>query len=155
MNQKSSVDLILLAGGVGKRMETPGEQPKQFARLGAQPLFLKTLEPFLSLPQLKNLVIAFPQKWIDQAKELADQFAISDLETAISRPEVKQQLLENTQEAIERQVFGVPTWHTDGHNFWGLDAFDMFLDYLQQPKMFQQHEMRQLLDLPSGASRKG
>lgn len=76
INPESDFDLILLAGGVGRRMKTPGEQPKQFALLGSKPLFLKTLETFLGLAHLNHLVVAFPEEWIDYAKDLSDQHGL-------------------------------------------------------------------------------
>ena len=42
-------------------------------------------------------------------------------------PEVESILEANTREAIERGVFGVPTWSLDGELFWGQDRLN-FLD---------------------------
>ena len=44
---------------------------------------------------------------------------------------VKAQLKRNTDEAIARGVFGVPTFEVDGRLFWGLDALPMLRAYLQ------------------------
>jgi predicted DsbA family dithiol-disulfide isomerase len=48
----------------------------------------------------------------------------------LSDPSVKQALRDNTEEAIARGVFGVPTLIVDEEIFWGHDAADQFLDYL-------------------------
>ena len=45
--------------------------------------------------------------------------------------EVKVQLRANTEDAIARGVFGVPTFEVDGRLFWGLDALPMLSAYLQ------------------------
>ncbi len=49
----------------------------------------------------------------------------------ISRPEVKAELRANGEAAIAAGVFGVPTFVADGHLFWGVDAVDMLIDYLE------------------------
>jgi 2-hydroxychromene-2-carboxylate isomerase len=43
---------------------------------------------------------------------------------------VKAELKANTDEAIARGVFGVPTFLVDGKLFWGFDALPMLRDYL-------------------------
>ena len=42
-------------------------------------------------------------------------------------PEVESVFEENTREAIDKGVFGVPTWSLDGELFWGQDRLE-FLD---------------------------
>lgn len=44
---------------------------------------------------------------------------------SVDAPEVKIQLKANTEEAIARGVFGVPTFCVDDKVFWGLDALPM------------------------------
>ena len=44
--------------------------------------------------------------------------------------EVKAQLKKNTDEAIARGVFGVPTFEVDGRQFWGFDGLRMLRAYL-------------------------
>ena len=49
---------------------------------------------------------------------------------ASNSDEVKALLKANTDEAIERGVFGVPTFEVDGKLFWGVDALPMLRAYL-------------------------
>jgi 2-hydroxychromene-2-carboxylate isomerase len=51
--------------------------------------------------------------------------------------EVKARLKANTAEAIERGVFGVPTFEVDGKLFWGLDALPMLRAYLAGDAWFE------------------
>ena len=51
--------------------------------------------------------------------------------------EVKAQLRANTDEAIARGVFGVPTFLVDDQVFWGLDALPMLRAYLDVDPWFQ------------------
>lgn len=51
---------------------------------------------------------------------------------------VKQQLKDNTQEALAKGVFGVPTMCVDEHVFWGFDALPMLQAYLAGDAWFGQ-----------------
>jgi 2-hydroxychromene-2-carboxylate isomerase len=55
----------------------------------------------------------------------------------IANPEVKQQLAENTQEAISRGVFGVPTLFIRDKLFWGNDTVEWVSHFLDEPDMFE------------------
>jgi len=64
---------------------------------------------------------------------LTQQLAPQRLVDAI---EVKAQLKANTEEAIARGVFGVPTFCVDDKVFWGLDALSMMRAYLEGDSWF-------------------
>ena len=51
--------------------------------------------------------------------------------------EVKAQLKANTEEAIARGVFGVPTFEVDGKLFWGVDSLPMLRAYLMGDAWFE------------------
>ena len=51
--------------------------------------------------------------------------------------EVKNQLKNNTEQAITKGVFGVPTFLVGDKLFWGLDALPMLRDYLMQDDFFE------------------
>jgi 2-hydroxychromene-2-carboxylate isomerase len=46
---------------------------------------------------------------------------------------VKQEFLRNTEEAIERSMFGAPTYFVDGDMFYGQDRLELVERALQQP----------------------
>lgn len=50
---------------------------------------------------------------------------------------VKSQLRANTDDAITKGVFGVPTFEVDGKLFWGLDALPMLKAYLDGDAWFE------------------
>ena len=90
-----------------------------------------------------------------------------DLDAAnalIAAQRVKDALAANGRQAIDRGVYGVPTFDAlrerpdasgvTGELFWGLDATDMLLDYLEHPSAFDEPEMRRIANLPVGAARK-
>lgn len=55
---------------------------------------------------------------------------------SVDAAEVKEQLKANTEEAIARGVFGVPTFCVDDKVFWGLDALPMMRAYLEGDAWF-------------------
>jgi 2-hydroxychromene-2-carboxylate isomerase len=77
----------------------------------------------------------FRHVW-EGGQEAADAQRLQTLteELAPHRPvnsdAVKAELKGNTEEAIARGVFGVPTFLVDGKLFWGFDALPMMRDYL-------------------------
>jgi len=87
-------------------------------------------------------------------RALAATLGVDDLEARINDPAVKQKLRDNTDEAISRGVYGVPTFAMDNELFWGEDVTDMMLDYLRDPEVFQRGEWERLRDLPTAARRK-
>lgn len=84
---------------------------------------------------------------------LTQALNVPDADQLIQSAAVKQQLHDNTQEAISKGVFGVPTLRIDDELFWGVDFFDFFLDYLRNPDLFKEGEMRRVSDLPVGSAR--
>ncbi|MBT5457242.1 MAG: 2-hydroxychromene-2-carboxylate isomerase [Rhodospirillaceae bacterium] len=85
---------------------------------------------------------------------LASSLGIDDAATRINDQKVKDQLRANTDEAIARGVFGVPTFVINDEIFWGDDITDMLLDYLDNPDLFATGELGRLGDLPVGVERK-
>jgi 2-hydroxychromene-2-carboxylate isomerase len=87
-------------------------------------------------------------------EDLARQLGVADPESALAAQSVKDRLRANTDWAIARGVFGVPTFVVGEELFWGHDAFGMVLDYLRDPALFQTPEMLQIERMPAAASRK-
>jgi len=50
--------------------------------------------------------------------------------------EVKQALRDNTDLAISKGIFGVPTFEVDGRMFWGVDSIEMLVAYLRGDPWF-------------------
>jgi len=128
--------------------------------------------PFNPLPALrlllaagatgKHVEIAFDMIWKegrdlqsrDSLAYLGYRFGIDDIEAVLADVRIKEQLRENTDDAIGNGIFGVPTFLVDGTPFWGQDSLEMMLDYLRNPAIFQTSEMRRVENLPLGASRR-
>ena len=90
----------------------------------------------------------------DEWQGLTERLAIADADEAIARPEVKEALKKSTEEAAKRGVFGVPTFAIGGELFWGLDATDLVLDFLNDPGLLETGEYARIANLPIAQARK-
>ncbi len=72
----------------------------------------------------------------------------------IEKPENKNRLRMNTEDAAQRGVFGVPTFELDGELFWGADSIEFLKDFLKNPSVIKNREVQRLDSLPTGASRR-
>ena len=86
--------------------------------------------------------------------ELGGRLGIEEAAALASAPASKDLLRANTEEALARGVWGVPTLLIDGELFWGADSLPMAFDFLKNPGLFETPEMRRIATLPVGASRK-
>lgn len=155
----------------GKREHTYRQVAWMAHREGIALAFPPT-HPFNPLPLLRLFVAAgggrdalqriFRFVWQDgrlpddtQAfARLAGSLGIEDVGTALARPQVKDALRASTDEAIARGVFGVPTLDVDGERFWGFDATDMAVAWLQGDAFMRGDAMRRASAVPHGVRRR-
>lgn len=141
------------------------------ARAAGQPLRFPPQHPFNPLAALRLCLAAgntpeaidaiFDWIWaqgqagdtVESLKAVADKLGIADPAVALADPLVKQQLRANTEAAMAEGVYGVPTLSIDGQLFWGDDAHDFAMAYLQDPALWQDSEMVRLGQLPVGVAR--
>lgn len=90
----------------------------------------------------------------DHWRELLAELEAPDADALIAAPEIKEKLRHNTSEAIDAGVFGVPGFVVDGEVFWGYDAMDFLLAYLDNPKLLDTAGMRAADAMPVGAQRR-
>ncbi|MDH3669626.1 MAG: 2-hydroxychromene-2-carboxylate isomerase [Gammaproteobacteria bacterium] len=90
------------------------------------------------------------QGWHDLTRTLG----LSDADARVSTLRVKQELRRNGDKALARGVFGVPSFIADDELFWGIDALDFLVDYLNDPSVLDNDEMRRISDLPIGRERR-
>jgi 2-hydroxychromene-2-carboxylate isomerase len=65
-------------------------------------------------------------------------------------PEVKAELIANTNQAKADGAFGVPALILNQHCFWGVDTIDWTLDYLARPGMFEETPYSYAANVPNG-----
>lgn len=85
--------------------------------------------------------------------ELTHDLGLTDADARIAEPEVKATLRRNTDEAIARGVFGVPTISLRDELFWGVDATRMAADYAAAGCRWSDSEYARAAALPIGAAR--
>lgn len=67
--------VILLAGGVGKRMHT--QIPKQFIEVDGKPIIVYTLENFQRNPQVDGIVAVCVKDWSDRLREIVENYHLT------------------------------------------------------------------------------
>jgi 2-hydroxychromene-2-carboxylate isomerase len=72
---------------------------------------------------------------------------------SVDAPDVKAALKANTEEAIARSVFGVPTIYVDDKVFWGLDALPMMRAYLDGNSWFDEGAWEAAASIQQGVKR--
>ena len=72
----------------------------------------------------------------------------------LENPDIKKILRKNTQEAVTRGVFGVPTFEVNGELFWGADSMEFLRAFLADPAILKNAEMKRLDGLPVAAARR-
>lgn len=89
-------------------------------------------------------------------KKIADNIDLNgnDLINQIILPEIKERLKKNTEEAVVRGVFGVPTFWVDDELFWGHDRMDHLELYLQGKLNIDKGCFTALNNVPRAADRK-
>ena len=69
-------------------------------------------------------------------------------------PAVKEMLFRETQNAIDHQVFGVPTCIVADELFWGYDQLDHLEQYLDNHDSLDKENVQEMLNRPRGIDRK-
>ena len=67
--------VILLAGGVGKRMGA--DIPKQFIKVKGKPIIVYSIENFQRNEQIEKIVVVCVKDWIDYVKELVKEYGLT------------------------------------------------------------------------------
>ena len=142
----------------------------QAQRLGVA-LKFPAVHPFNPLPLLRLAIAAdchpdavrriFRFVWRDgrlgdlpiEWAELMSELDVPDAQARIDSAEVKDALRRNTDEALSRGVFGVPTLAIGDELFWGADATAMAADYVAAGCRYANPEMERVATLPVGAQR--
>lgn len=131
------------------------------------PLRFPAAHPFNPLHHLRLAIacgskpeaieVIFDEVWTTGADASdAARFAALSKKLGIAEidQEAKDQLRKNTEEAVQRGVFGVPTFEVDGELFWGADSMEFLRAFLADPATLRNAEMLRLDGLPVAAARR-
>jgi len=141
------------------------------ARQLGLPMRMPPAHPFNPLPALRLIIAAGSDRRaagivldavFREGRDMADpaviaalarELGVADVQAALGDTTLKQRLRDNTAWASAQGVFGVPTLVIRNELFWGHDAFDMALEYLQHPDAFRDPDMQAVDTLPIGVTR--
>ena len=70
--------VILLAGGVGKRMGA--DVPKQFIEVNGKPIIVHTIEKFQQRSDIEKILIVCIKDWIDYVKGLIEKYSLTKVQ---------------------------------------------------------------------------
>lgn len=131
------------------------------------PFRFPALHPFNPLPHLRLALAAgctpdavrkiFDFVWTT-GEDASDPARFAALCTQLGtdpsqHPEVKDLLRKNTDEAMARGVFGVPSFVINQQVFWGADSIEFAKAFLADPRVLDHSEMRRVDNLPAAATR--
>lgn len=68
---------VILAGGIGSRMQVADGTPKQFLAVAEKPILIQTIEKFQKSKKVDKIVVSCVKERIAEAKELMQEFGMS------------------------------------------------------------------------------
>lgn len=81
MYNGKKIAVIIAAAGMGRRLGGP--VPKQFLKLGGQPVIVKTLATFESMPEIDYIIIVTGEDYVEHCRELARKYGIRKAEAVV------------------------------------------------------------------------
>lgn len=152
-------DVMRLADAQGLAFRGPPGHP--FNPL----LALRMLTSVSSASSRKRFAYALAQASWEKGLDISDAAVLRQvakecdlngeaLQVAAATPEVKQQLIAATDEAIKRGVFGVPTFAYQNELFWGTDRIDALLRRIGGHRI-DEARLKEFLARPALAQRSG
>lgn len=86
-------DVILLAGGLGKRMGA--EIPKQFIKVKDKPIIVYTIERFQKNANIDEIVVVCVKDWADYVRELVKEYSLTKVKWIIEGGETGHDSIRN------------------------------------------------------------
>ena len=132
------------------------------------PLDLPAAHPFNPIALLRLAVARGSSRYVCETifrhvwrggADAADVPRLEALQALLQPPrdlgadDVKAELKANTDQAVARGLFGVPTCEVDGKLFWGFDALQPLRAYLEGDAWFGEGHWERAAALPTGVTR--
>jgi 2-C-methyl-D-erythritol 4-phosphate cytidylyltransferase len=92
---------LILAGGLGHRMGTSIEIPKQFYKLTDKPLLIHTLEIFENHPQIEAICVVLLEGWEPYLRDCLDNFGIQKVRWIVAGGSMRQESVFNGLAALK------------------------------------------------------
>lgn len=94
--------VLIPAAGSGKRIG--GETPKQFLQLHDKPILARTLEKFQASPAIQEIIVAAPDEFHGNVREIAERYAITKLAKIVAGGEQRQHSVWNALKAANKDA---------------------------------------------------
>ena len=75
------INVVILAGGIGTRMGNT-DLPKQFMMLGSKPIIIHTIEQFMFVQKIKQIIVCCPKNWVSHMNDILKKY-LPDLENIV------------------------------------------------------------------------
>ncbi|NLD20609.1 MAG: 2-C-methyl-D-erythritol 2,4-cyclodiphosphate synthase [Clostridiales bacterium] len=105
MYQNKKVAVIIAAAGKGTRIGGP--IPKQFLKIGGEPVLLKTLKAFSSLDEVDYIFIVANEEYVDYCQALVAENGIGKVEGVVKGGGHRQDSVYNALQEVNRKRPGV------------------------------------------------
>ena len=76
------INVIILAGGIGKRMGS--KQPKQFIKVNKIPIIVRTINNFQHNDRINNITIVCVKEYISKLQKLVDEYHLTKVNSIVS-----------------------------------------------------------------------
>jgi len=94
---------LILAGGLGLRMNQEGEPPKQFFVLGEKPVLIHTLDRFEKHPEIEAVCVVCLPTWEEYLSNLIKDFGIKKVRWVVAGGDCRQASVYNGLCMIEKE----------------------------------------------------
>lgn len=105
MYKNSKVAVIIAAAGRGRRVGGP--VPKQYLKIGGEPVILKTLRAFSELEEIDHIFIVTNEDYIDKCREIVESGGVKKVEAIVCGGSERQESVYNALQEVNRKRPGV------------------------------------------------
>lgn len=105
MYKNSKVAVIIAAAGRGRRVGGP--VPKQYLKIGGEPVILKTLRVFSELEEIDHIFIVTNEDYIDKCREIVESGGVKKVEAIVCGGSERQESVYNALQEVNRKRPGV------------------------------------------------
>ena len=117
--------VAILAGGIGSRMGDT-DTPKQFLDLGDRPILIHTIEKFVIIDEIDEVIVLTPQNFINHTKYLIEEYIPNnDKVVVIEGGETRNDTLKNSIDYINENDINANIIYID----FNLDMYDDLKQY--------------------------
>lgn len=105
MYNNRKIAVIVAAAGKGTRLGS--QVPKQYLKIGGEPVILKTLKAFESLDAIDHIYIVTNEQYVDHCQQIVDDNGIDKVDAIVKGGRERQDSVYNAIQEINRRRPGV------------------------------------------------